>query len=210
MTVCLAAVGVVVALCALSGISCFVGGPSRGGRALYRQSRSAEGKEANEPAPSTPPSYSVQMGDTLEGTVQKFVPQGALIDLGLSKPGFLHRNQIEGKGKVANAEDVLKVGKKVKVRAILEVYNEIQVTMCAWDRKGASDFEVGALVAGEVVRVNPNSVYVDIGAVSDAVLYRNALMDPADREKDLTEIFEVGQYVQAKVKGKTSGVKLAQ
>jgi len=109
------------------------------------------------------------IGQTLTGTVEEFSLCGAMLDVGLRKPAFLHARQISEQ-RPALAEDVLVLGQKLIVRVLKEETNEIQVTMRGKHLKGAAAFKVGEVVEGTVLVVRQYEAFVDIGALTPAFL----------------------------------------
>lgn len=108
------------------------------------------------------------IGQTLTGTVEEFSLCGAILDVGLRKPAFLHARQLSEQP--ALAEDVLVLGQKLIVRVLQELPNEIQVTMRGKHLKGAAAFKVGEVVEGTVLVVRQYEAFVDIGALTSAFL----------------------------------------
>mmetsp|Transcript_105680 Transcript_105680/g.297650 ORF Transcript_105680/g.297650 Transcript_105680/m.297650 type:complete len:208 (-) Transcript_105680:196-819(-) len=111
----------------------------------------------------------LQMGQTFQGTVTKLQKVGALLDLGLSKPGFLHIARIQEQ-RIENIEKVLSIGQKVEVRLVRVKPSEIEVSMRVNDLKGQSDFEVGQVLEAAISGSTKGGLFFDMGAVREALM----------------------------------------
>jgi len=112
----------------------------------------------------------LQMGQTLQGTVTKLEKAGAILDLGLSRQGWLHVARIQEQ-RIEKLEDVLSVGQKVEVRVVKDRRGEIEVSMMANNLKGQSDFEVGQELEATVSGIAKAGVFFDMGAVRQALMF---------------------------------------
>eukprot|EP00446_Apocalathium_sp_SHHI-4_P001466 CAMPEP_0177174828 /NCGR_PEP_ID=MMETSP0367-20130122/12383_1 /TAXON_ID=447022 ORGANISM="Scrippsiella hangoei-like, Strain SHHI-4" /NCGR_SAMPLE_ID=MMETSP0367 /ASSEMBLY_ACC=CAM_ASM_000362 /LENGTH=207 /DNA_ID=CAMNT_0018621205 /DNA_START=14 /DNA_END=637 /DNA_ORIENTATION=+ len=112
----------------------------------------------------------LQMGQTLQGTVTKLEKAGAILDLGLSRQGWLHVARIQEQ-RIEKLEDVLSVGQKVEVRVVKDRRGEIEVSMIANNLKGQSDFEVGQELEATVSGIAKAGVFFDMGAVRQALMF---------------------------------------
>lgn len=139
----------------------------------------------------------VVLGQRLQGVVKACNSVGALIDVGLKRPAFMHVAEISEEY-VGSADEALSNGQQIEVCVVEENPKEITVSMKRCHLKGALDFHVGQEVEGTVVHVTPKNIFVDIGAVVDALLYQ-----------DFAEDFSKGQRIKAQIRQVSSkGIKL--
>ena len=59
----------------------------------------------------------LQPGQVLEGTVRTIVPYGAFVDIGVGRDGLVHISQL-AEGYVTNVEEVVQVGRRVRVKVL--------------------------------------------------------------------------------------------
>mmetsp|Transcript_109536 Transcript_109536/g.349460 ORF Transcript_109536/g.349460 Transcript_109536/m.349460 type:complete len:214 (-) Transcript_109536:77-718(-) len=111
-----------------------------------------------------------QMGQTVQGTVARLDKSGAVLDLGLSKQGWLHVGKIQ-KERVDKIGNVLSVGQKVEVRVLKDnPGKKVDVSMAAKGLKGQSDFEVGQELEATVVDIVKRGLFLEVGAVREAFM----------------------------------------
>jgi len=138
----------------------------------------------------------VEIGEKLQGVVESFNRQGAILDVGKKQPAFLHVAEIQ-ENRPPDAEAVLSIGQKVEVRVFDFDAGEIKVSMRANQRKMFSEFKVGEVVRGTVTEITKRNVFLDIGAMRDAAL--NDAEVGGEAKVDLSEVFSKGDQVDATI-----------
>eukprot|EP00418_Pyrodinium_bahamense_P080179 CAMPEP_0179068002 /NCGR_PEP_ID=MMETSP0796-20121207/29782_1 /TAXON_ID=73915 /ORGANISM="Pyrodinium bahamense, Strain pbaha01" /LENGTH=181 /DNA_ID=CAMNT_0020765053 /DNA_START=207 /DNA_END=752 /DNA_ORIENTATION=+ len=143
----------------------------------------------------------LEIGREYEGIVKEFVGFGALVDLGVDKPGYLHVSKIQ-EDTIQNVEDVLAINDVIKVRIIRVRRSEVHVSMRdlpLFRKRPLSDFEPGDVVEGNIKTLHKGAIFLDVGAMVDAYLGADQVWDGDKMPHDLTRIYTVGEQVEAKV-----------
>jgi small subunit ribosomal protein S1 len=113
----------------------------------------------------------------LSGTVSKIKLAGAVIDVGLAKPGVIHISQIVSPDNqpIKNVEDVLKVGQQIDVwvKKVVRKDDEerVELTMIHPLDLEWRDIKVGNNVKGKVVRLEKFGAFVEIGAERPGLIH---------------------------------------
>jgi len=141
----------------------------------------------------------LELNQMVSGKVTKVGKFGATIDLGLDKPGFLHRMDI-CEEEVESAKGKLSVGQEVQV--FVKQVNfaskktaEVSLTMVKMPGKPVSEFSVGDVIDGKVDNISNSAVFVDIGAYLPGYLPK----DEIHKAAALKEMFQCGQYIKIKI-----------
>lgn len=136
----------------------------------------------------------------LKGVVKKIELYGALVDVGVSRPGLLHISQLS-EGHVKNVTDVLNEGDEVTVwvRDVDQKKGRIGLTMLKPPAVTWNEVDTNKVYTGTVVRLEKFGAFVDIGAERPGLVHVSELAtsyvgDPAD-------IVTVGDELQVKVIG---------
>jgi len=138
----------------------------------------------------------LELNQMVSGKVTKVGKFGATIDLGLDKPGFLHRKDI-CEEEVESAKGKLSVGQEVQVFVKL-ASNEVsltRLTLVKMPGKPVSEFSVGDVIDGKVDNISNSAVFVDIGAYLPGYLPK----DEIHKAAALKEMFQCGQYIKIKI-----------
>lgn len=144
---------------------------------------------------------SLQVGQVLEGTVQRLTPFGAFVDIG-GIDGLVHVSEIAWHH-VEKPSDVLKEGDKVKVQVLkLDPENDrISLSMKAvqpgpWELAGER-FRIGEIVAGTVKRLVSFGAFVEIAPSVEGLVHISQI---AHRHIGTPhEVLKEGQEVQVKI-----------
>ncbi|OMF35181.1 30S ribosomal protein S1 [Paenibacillus sp. FSL H8-0548] len=143
----------------------------------------------------------LEVGQELEGTVQRLTPFGAFVDIG-GIDGLVHVSELSWQH-VAHPKDVVSEGQAVRVK-VLKVdpaAGKISLSLKAaqpgpWDSAG-SQFAIGDIVTGTVRRLVPFGAFVEIAPGVEGLVHISQI---AHRHiATPNEVLQEGQEVQAKV-----------
>lgn len=136
----------------------------------------------------------------LKGTVKKTELFGALVDIGIGRPGLVHISRLQ-KGRVKNVTDVVKVGDEVTVwvHKLEQEAGRVELTMVEPSEMDWSDLKEGQTVKGKVVRIEPYGAFVDVGAERPGLVHVSELA--VGYVKSPNEVVNMGQEVEARVIG---------
>lgn len=136
----------------------------------------------------------------LRGTVKKIELFGALVDIGVGRPGLLHISQISEEH-IKNVSDVLNEGDEVTVwvQEVDRKKGRVSLTMMKPPAVSWSEIASGNVYTGTVVRVEKFGAFVDIGAERPGLVHVSELAkgyvgDPSD-------VVTMGDEVQVKIIG---------
>ncbi|RJE90021.1 30S ribosomal protein S1 [Paenibacillus sp. 1011MAR3C5] len=144
---------------------------------------------------------SLEVGQELEGTVQRLTPFGAFVDIG-GIDGLVHVSELSWQH-VAHPKDVVAEGQSVRVK-VLKVdpaAGKISLSVKAaqpgpWDT-AASQFNVGDVVTGTVRRIVTFGAFIEIAPGVEGLVHISQI---AHRHIATPhEVLNEGQEVQAKV-----------
>lgn len=144
---------------------------------------------------------SIQVGQELEGTVQRLTPFGAFVDIG-GVDGLVHVSELSWQH-VAHPKDVVSEGQSVRVK-VLKVdpaAGKISLSIKAaqpgpWDT-AAGQFNVGDIVTGTVRRIVTFGAFVEIAPGVEGLVHVSQI---AHRHVATPfEVLKEGQEVKAKV-----------
>jgi predicted RNA-binding protein with RPS1 domain len=135
----------------------------------------------------------------LSGTVSKIKLAGAVVDVGLAKPGVIHISQIVSPDNqpIKNVEDVLKVGQQIDVwvKKVVRKDDEdrVELTMIHPLDLEWRDIKVGNNVKGKVVRLEKFGAFVEIGAERPGLIHISEMAhgyvkQPSDVVKEGDEV----------------------
>lgn len=134
----------------------------------------------------------------LIGSITKTTLAGAIVDIGLEKPGVIHISQLQ-KEPVNRVEDVVQVGQKVDVwvRRVDPKKGRIELTMIKPLDLEWREITKGMVVKGKVVRLEKFGVFVDIGAERPGLVHISEMTHGYIRTP--SEVVKEGDEVEAKV-----------
>ena len=135
----------------------------------------------------------------LSGTVTKIRLAGAVVDVGLSKPGVLHISQIISPDNqpIKRVEDVLKEGQQIDVwvKKVVRKDDEerYELTMIHPLDLEWRDIKVGNSIKGKVVRLEKFGAFVEIGAERPGLIHISEMAhgyvkQPSDVVKEGDEV----------------------
>jgi small subunit ribosomal protein S1 len=132
------------------------------------------------------------------GKVVKATLAGAIVDIGLDKPGIVHISNLQAEP-VKKVEDVVKPGQEVKVwiRRVHQDANHIDLTMIEPLALEWREIKKDMTVVGNVVRIENFGAFIDIGAERPGLCHISELTH--DYIRSTEEAVKVGEEVEAKV-----------
>ncbi|CAE8684203.1 unnamed protein product [Polarella glacialis] len=160
---------------------------------------------AEEPAQAGLRSFEdLGIGEELTATVKEVQKNGAVVDLGIDKPGWIHIANVRAQ-KVDKMEDLnWSPGEKLQVRVVKVKKNEVDVASVHKDlemfsKRAPADFAIGEEVMGRFVSGTGSSVFLDIGAMVDGFLPGEHVVDFDAATQKCSDLFQKGQEVRLKV-----------
>lgn len=143
-------------------------------------------------------SQDIRRKTKLSGKVLKTTLAGAIVDIGLDKPGVVHISQMSEKP-VKRVEDVVEVGQEVEVwvRKVNKDANHIELSMIEPLALEWREIKKGMTVTGQVVKLEKFGAFIEIGAERPGLAHISELAhEYLKRPEDL---LKVGQEVQVMV-----------
>lgn len=132
------------------------------------------------------------------GKVVKTTLAGAIIDIGLEKPGVVHIAHLNEEG-VKRVEDVLEPGQEVDVwvRRVKKDANHVELTMVEPLPLEWREIKKGMVVKGEVVRLEKFGAFIEIGAERPGLAHISELTHDYIRTPE--DAVKVGEEVEVKI-----------
>ena len=143
----------------------------------------------------------LNVGDTVEGTVMRFTEYGAFVDIG-GIDGLLHISEISW-GKLRNPQEVLKIGQKiqVKVLAMNEEKGKISLGLKQTQPEPWSvideKYAVGQTVSGKVVQIKEYGAFVELEPGLDGLVHISEVAHK--RVTNISDEISLGQTVETKI-----------
>lgn len=135
------------------------------------------------------------------GTVLKTTLQGALVNIGVDKPAFIHISQAvkndDPKAQINSIEEVLKVGQTLDFWVKRVRKDRIELTMKEPLAMEWRELKPGMTVKGNVVRLETFGAFVEIGAERPGLIHISELSHSYVRTPG--EVVREGDEVEAKV-----------
>ena len=143
----------------------------------------------------------IEVGNTVEGTVQRLAPFGAFVDLG-GIDGLIHISQLSHQH-VDKPEDVVSEGEQLKVKVISVDRDTERIGLSLketlpgpWDDV-ENQIEVGSVVEGTVVRMIHFGAFVEVLPGVEGLVHISQISKEHIGRPE--EVLEEGQKVKAKV-----------
>lgn len=141
-----------------------------------------------------------QVGDTVEGKVTGVVDFGAFVEFGDNLEGLVHISELVWQ-RIDNPKDFIKVNDKVKAKIISIDGLKISLSMKSlkedpW-KKAAAKFKIGEIVKGEVIKINPFGVFVELDKDIHGLAHISELSDK--RINNPSEVVKEGEKLKFKI-----------
>lgn len=134
------------------------------------------------------------------GKVLKTTLAGAIVDLGLDKPGLIHISQLVNPSEdqpIKRVEDVLQVGQSVEVWVRKVKEDRIELTMVKPLDLEWREIKSGMVVKGTVVRLEKFGAFVEIGAERPGLIHISEMAHGYVRTP--SEVVKEGDEVEAQI-----------
>jgi ribosomal protein S1 len=134
----------------------------------------------------------------LKGKVLKLTLAGAIVDIGMTKPGVVHISQLQ-KDPVRRVEDVLKIGDEVDVwvRSVNKKRGYVELTMIEPVVLEWGDIKKGMNLKGSVTRLEKFGAFIEVGAERPGLVHISELTH--DYIKSVEDAVKVGDEVETRV-----------
>ena len=152
--------------------------------------------ENETPTPAEAPA--IKRKDHFKGKVTRITLAGAVIDLGLERPGFLHLTEL-GDSKIKNVDDVLEVGQELDVWVKRPAPSKPFIELTISEPLGLEwrDIKKGMTVTGKVEKIERFGAFVEIGAERPGLIHVSEMSHDYIRSPE--EVVKVGEQVEARV-----------
>ncbi|MFA4134810.1 MULTISPECIES: 30S ribosomal protein S1 [unclassified Brevibacillus] len=143
----------------------------------------------------------IQVGQVLEGTVQRMTDFGVFVDIG-GVDGLVHVSELAW-NRVDKPSDVVKEGDKVKVKVLkIDRENEriglsIKETQAGPWANVAEDFKAGSILNGTVKRLVSFGAFIELAPGIEGLVHISQIANR--RVNTPSEVLKEGQEVQVKV-----------
>lgn len=140
------------------------------------------------------------VGDVIEGTVTGVVDFGAFIEFGENLEGLVHISELAWQ-RIDDPKDYIKVGDTVKAKIISIDKSRISLSIKAlqddpWQHV-AEKYNVGQVVTGMVLKVNPFGAFVELDQDIHGLAHISELSDK--RINDPNDVVKPGEEHQFKI-----------
>ena len=143
-------------------------------------------------------SEKIERKQKFTGKVIKITLAGAVVDIGVGKPGVIHISKLSAEP-VKNVEDVVQVGQEIAiwVHRAKEGANHIELTMLEPLGLDWGQIKKGLRVTGTVTRIEKYGAFIEIGAERPGLAHISELTHNYIRNTE--EAVKVGDEVEAVV-----------
>lgn len=146
----------------------------------------------------TPETHELARKQHYTGKVVKTTLAGAVVDIGLDKPGVVHISQLRAEP-VKRVDEAVSVGQQVDVwvRRIKPEANYYDLTMIEPLAIEWRDLKAGMTVTGKVVKLEKFGAFIEIGAERPGLAHISELTH--DYIRNTEDAVKIGDEVQAMV-----------
>ncbi len=144
---------------------------------------------------------SLNVGDTVEGTVMRFTEYGAFVDIG-GIDGLLHISEISW-GKLKHPQEALKIGEKIRVKILSMNTEKGKISLGLKQNKPEpwtiidEKYQVGQTILGKVVQIKDYGAFVELEPGLDGLVHISEIA--YKRVTNIADEISVGQEVSAKI-----------
>ncbi|MBI3160402.1 MAG: S1 RNA-binding domain-containing protein [Chloroflexi bacterium] len=144
------------------------------------------------------PEPTIQRKQRFTGKVVKATLAGAVVDIGLDKPGVVHISQLRSEP-VKRVEDAIQIGQEVDVwvRRVKPEANYYDLTMIEPLALEWREIKKGDTVTGKVVKLETFGAFIEIGAERPGLAHISELSHDYIRRPE--DAVKIGDEVQAMV-----------
>lgn len=134
----------------------------------------------------------------LMAKVVKITLAGAVVDVGLDKPGIVHISRLQKKP-VKRVDDVLSVGDDIDTWVHQENNNStfLDLTMIKPTAVDWGELKAGMIVKGEVIKLEKFGAFIEIGAERPGLAHISELKN--DYIKEVSDAVSVGDEVKVQI-----------
>jgi small subunit ribosomal protein S1 len=146
---------------------------------------------------ATPEKIQVKRKDHFLGTVEKITLAGAVIQLGLDRPGFLHLAKMDDK--INNVSEILKEGQEINVWVQRPAPNKPFIELTTKEPLALEWGEIrkGMTLKGKVEKLERFGAFVDIGAERPGLVHVSEMSHDYIRSPE--EAVKVGEEIEVRV-----------
>lgn len=141
-----------------------------------------------------------KVGDVVEGTVTGIIDFGAFVEFGDGLEGLVHISELAWQ-RIDDPKDIVKVGDTVKAAIISIDGSRISLSMKKLEEdpwiEGAKKYTIGDIVKGEVIKVNPFGLFVELDKDIHGLAHISELAD--SNVTDPRSIAKVGDKLDFKI-----------
>lgn len=144
---------------------------------------------------------SLNVGDTVEGTVMRFTDYGAFVDIG-GLDGLLHISEISW-GKLKHPQEALKIGEKLQVKILSMNTEKGKISLGLKQNQPEpwsvidEEYKVGQAISGKVVQIKDYGAFVELEPGLDGLVHISEIA--YKRVTNIADELTVGQEVSAKI-----------
>lgn len=141
-----------------------------------------------------------KVGDVVKGKVTGVVDFGAFVEFGDKLEGLVHISELAWQ-RIDNPKDFIKVGDQVEAKIISIDGSKISLSTKAlkedpW-KEAAKKYKVGQVVKGQVLKINPFGVFVELDKDIHGLAHISELSDK--RITNPSEVVKEGQTLKFKI-----------
>lgn len=141
-----------------------------------------------------------KIGEVVEGVVTGVVDFGAFVEFGNNLEGLVHISELAWQ-RIDRPQDIIKVGEKVKAKIISIDGSKISLSLKALKEdpwlKAVGKYKIGQVVKGEVLKINPFGVFVELDRDIHGLAHISELSEK--RIGDPSEVVKVGDIMKFKI-----------
>lgn len=144
---------------------------------------------------------SLNVGDTVKGTVMRFTEYGAFVDIG-GIDGLLHISEISW-GKLKHPQEALKIGEEINIKILSMNEEKGKISLGLKQNKPEpwsvidENYEVGQIITGTVVQIKEYGAFIELEPGLDGLVHISEINHK--RVNNISDELSIGQSVSAKI-----------